>query len=309
MGNESPVYSIDEKQRSVPRTWHLSRQEIRKELLLEVLQGKTFQIPAGISIIAIIFSFLYAPVLGGYSIALGISIITGLASIGVFFWRYVIRFQHNYALKSQELFARFEAQNLYAEDQRLAANGMLEAGFSEVNAAEGLNILRSLDQEYRFVRLILKSGKEIDLLSIANLDSMVKETYFRGLSVLEDVLELERAIRFTDQAQLESEIAALQKKAAAAGALPSQQNRVDKINERIASNQERLRSVSDLQQRVEELLYQARRCEASLGKARIELVALKADTSETGVSTVIETLNKTIGRAREVQEELKKMGF
>ncbi len=307
--NDSPVQLLGKNQRSGPRKLHLSEREVRKELVLDLLQGKSFLIPVGISFIALIFAFLYAPVVGGFSIALGISIVAGLAGIAVFFWRYVIRFQHNYALKSQELVARFEEQNLYLEEQRLTANGMLEAGFSEVNATEGLNILRALDQEYRFLRLILKSGKVIDLLSISNLDSMVKETYFRGLSVLEDVLELERAIRFTDQGQLESEIAELQRKAAAAGADPSQQNRFDKINERIASNQERLRSVINLQQRVEELVYQAKRCEASLGKTRIELAALKAGASETGISAVIETLGKTIDRARDVQEELKRKGY
>ena len=57
------------------------------------------------------------------------------------------------------------------------------------------------------------------------------------------------------------------------------------------------------------LLYQAKRCEASLGKTRIELAALKVDASETGVSAVTEGLRVTIERAREVQEELKGMGY
>ncbi len=67
--------------------------------------------------------------------------------------------------------------------------------------------------------------------------------------------------------------------------------------------------VNQLKERVEELLHQANRCEASLGKTRIELAALKADASEIGVSAIIETLSKTIDRAREVQEELKQMGY
>ncbi len=297
----SPVQLLDPKQRSGLQAQQLSERQIRKELLLDLLQAKSFLIPAGVSTAALIFAFLYAPVVGGFSTGLDIFLVAVLASAAVIFWRYVIRFQHYYALKSQEMVALFEERNLYVEEQRLAANGMLEAGFSEVNAAEGLNILRALDQEYRFIRLILKSGKEIDLTSFSNLDTMVKETYFRGLSILEDVLGLERAIRFTDQARLQSEIAELQKKAAAASADPSQQGLFEKINERIASNEERLRSASNLKQRVEELLYQAKRCEAALSKARIDLAALKADASETGVSGVIETLGKTIARAEEVQ--------
>ena len=81
------------------------------------------------------------------------------------------------------------------------------------------------------------------------------------------------------------------------------------MDERIASNQERILIVGKLKRRVEALLYQAKRCEAALGKTRIELAALKADASETGVSTVIEALRKTIDRASEVQAELKQMGY
>ncbi len=304
----SPVQLLDPKHRSGHQAQHLSEGHIRTELLLEQLQTKSFLLPAGASIVALIFAFLYAPVVGGFSISLDISLVTGAAAAAVIFWRYVIRFQHHYALKSQELVARFEEQNLYMEEQRLAANGMLEAGFSEVNAAEGLNILRALDREYRFIRLILKSGKQIDLVPFSNLDTKVKETYFRGLSILEDVLGLERAIRFTDQAQLQSEIAELQRKAAAVSADPSQQGLFVKINERIGSNEERLRSASNLKQRVEELLYQAKQCEASLSKARTDLAALKTGTSESGVSGVIEALGKTIGRAGEVQLTERKEG-
>lgn len=301
--------SLDEKQLTGPRPQHLSEREIRKQLLFDLLQDKGSLIPVAIGFIALIYALLYAPALGGFFISLGVSIASVLVGVCVFIWRYVIRFRHYYALKSQELVDLFEAQNLYLEDQRLAENGKLEAGFSEINATNGLNILRALDHEYRLLRPVLSSGKEIDLLSIATLEAMVKETYFRGLSVLQDILELERAISSTDQARLQSEIAELQKKAAAAGEDPSQRERVVDINERIASNQERLVIVNKLKQRLEELLYQAKRCEASLGKTRIELAALKADASGIGVSAAIEALHKTIDRAREVQEELKQMGY
>jgi hypothetical protein len=67
--------------------------------------------------------------------------------------------------------------------------------------------------------------------------------------------------------------------------------------------------VSRLRLRVEELLHQADRCEASLSKTHIELAALKADASDVSVTSVIGTLQKTIERAKEVQAELKKLGY
>jgi hypothetical protein len=302
MARDSAGQSLDEKCLIVPRLQHLSEREIRKQLLFDLLQDKATLLPAALSVSALIYSLLFAPVLGGLQIALSIALAAAMVGGAVFIWRYGFRFQHNFALKSQELLALFEAQNLYFEEQRLLENGKLEAGFSEINATQGLNILRALDLEYRLLRPVLSSGKEMELLSASDLEARVQETYFRGLSVLQDVLELERAISTTDQAQLQSEIAALQLKAAA------QQERAGDIDERIGSNQERILIVRNLQQRLEKLLYQAKRCEAALGKARIELAAFKAGASDAGLNAVIAGMQKTIDRAREVQQELKKMG-
>jgi len=127
--------------------------------------------------------------------------------------------------------------------------------------------------------------------------------------VLQDVFELERLVRTTDNAQLQSETAELQKKAAVLRDDPEGRDRFVQVNERIQSNQERLHMLRKIKQRMEELMYQAGRCEASLGKTRIQLAALKAEASEIGVSAVTDTLRKTIDRARDVQNELKNMGY
>jgi hypothetical protein len=299
------------KQLAGPVTQPLSEREIRKQLLLDSLQDKRSLLPIALSLIALIYSLLYAPVLGGLLIGLGVAIAAGVVGSSVFIWRYVICYQQNYTLKSRELVvARFEAQNRYLADHPLVeTHALLETGLSELKAVEGLNILHALDHEYRSLGPVLNDSKETDLLSISNLEVMLNETYFRGLSVLEDVFELERAIHATDETRLHSEIAELQRKAAESRADPVQQSRAGDIDERIASNQDRIHIVSQLRQRVEELLYQARRCEAALGKTRIELVAIKTDASESGVDAVIEALRKTIDRASEVQEELKQMGY
>ena len=47
----------------------------------------------------------------------------------------------------------------------------------------------------------------------------------------------------------------------------------------------------------------------SLSRTRIELVGLQAGGSETSVNAVTETLQNTITRAKEVQEELKQLGY
>jgi hypothetical protein len=310
MAKVSSGQAMDKQSLTRPLAQYLSERVIRKQLLSDVLQDKRSLLPITLSLSALIYMLLYAPVLGGFVISLGVFLITAFTALSVFFWRYVICFQKNYARKSQELFAFYEAQNLYLEEQRMAETHIiLERGFTKINAKDGLKTLLNLDHEYKSLGPVLSSGKETDLLSISNLEAMVKETYYRGLSVLEDVFELERAIHSTDHAQLQAEISELQRKVAIAQADPSQQDRVVQITERIASDQERLYMVSKLKQRAEELLYQAKRCEASLGKTRIELATLKAEASEIEVSAVIETLRNTIDRAREVQEELKQLGY
>jgi len=310
VAEDSLDHDLDRKSVTSALTQYLSEREIRKQLLSDILQDKRFVLPIALSSTALIYSLLYAPVLGGLIISLGVFSITAFVGVAMFTWRYVICFQQNYARKSQELVALYEAQNLYLGEQRMAETHIiLERGFAKINSTDGLKTLRSLDHEYKSLEPVLNSGKETDLLSISSLEAMVKETYYRGLSVLEDVFELERAIHSTDHAQLRSEISELQEKAAAARVDPSHQGQVVLIEERIASDQERLQMVNNLKPRVEGLLYQAKRCEAALSKTRIELAVLKADASEIGVSAVIELLRKTIDRAREVQEELKQMGY
>jgi hypothetical protein len=74
------------------------------------------------------------------------------------------------------------------------------------------------------------------------------------------------------------------------------------------SHKERLELIGRLELRVDELLHQANRCEATLHQTRIELAALKADSAEASVSEVIQSLQSTISQAKEVQDEMKKLG-
>ncbi len=61
--------------------------------------------------------------------------------------------------------------------------------------------------------------------------------------------------------------------------------------------------------RVDQLLHQAGACEASLHRTRVEIAALRADSVESSVNAVIGTLRKTITQAKEVQDELKRLGY
>ena len=77
----------------------------------------------------------------------------------------------------------------------------------------------------------------------------------------------------------------------------------------LASHSQRLAMLEKLQLRVEQLLYQASRCEASLHGTRVELAAIRTGSSEATVDSVTEALRRTIHQVKEVQEELRRLGY
>ena len=64
-----------------------------------------------------------------------------------------------------------------------------------------------------------------------------------------------------------------------------------------------------LRLRAGQLLHLASRCEASLNLTRIQVVGIKTGGLESVVDAAVETLQETVRRAKEVQEELQKLGY
>ena len=144
---------------------------------------------------------------------------------------------------------------------------------------------------------------------MSHLPALVEETYRRGLSVLEDALELMRAASTPGGERLEGEIAALEREIEKAKADEGQAERLKIKEATLASHRERLDMLDRLQLRVDQLLYQAHRCEASLHHTRVELAAIRTGGSEASVDSVVEALRGTIHQAKEVQEELRRLGY
>lgn len=288
----------------------LTERKIRSQLIMDGFQDTDTLLPFALSISALIYMGLYAPVLGGFLIGLAVFILAGLTGLAVFLWRYALHYQQSYAMKSQELIDHFESENFNREEIRFKQAFIdLEKGFIEIKADDGLKVLKKLDFEFKQLQPLTTSGQELDLISLSTLNALARETYFQGLIVLDDALELERAIHSTNNLQLQFEIEALEKKVIQLKNDPMMAERQKLVEEKIDANKERLELVNKLKLRVDQLLHQASRCEASLGKTRIELAALKADASDVTVSAVTETLRRTIDRAKEVQQELKRMGY
>jgi len=185
----------------------------------------------------------------------------------------------------------------------------LEAGFSEINSSDGLSALQRLVYEYAQLQPLLDRKRASDSIGVVHITASVGETYRLGLSLLHDGLELMRAVRPSERRRLEAELPELEEKIEAARAVQSQGERVKLMQETMDSHLERLDIMQKQRLRVEKLLHLSGHCEASLHRTRMELAALRAADSELNVTEATESLRRTIDQAKEIQEELKKLGF
>jgi len=266
--------------------------------------------PFALCVLSIIYLGLFSPVLGGALVAIILLIVSALAAAGGFLWRYFILYSEEYARRLQETMDLQERERIERERAELGQlQDVLQSGFSGINSEAGASALNDLVHEYKELQPIVSRKKRTDPLSIGRISALAEETYRQGLSVLTDALDLARAIGSSGTERLETEVVDLEKEIQRLRRDESQAELLKIREATVKSHKERLGMIKDQQLRVDQLLYQADRCEASLNRTRMELAALKAESAEASVSGVIETLRGTINQAREVQEELKKLGF
>lgn len=185
----------------------------------------------------------------------------------------------------------------------------LEAGFSQIHSSDGLSALQKLVYEYAQLQPLLDRKRAADSISLVFITASLGETYRLGLGLLADVLELMRAVQPAESRRLEAEVLELETKIEAARADQSQGERVKLMEAAMRSHVERLDIMQKQRLRIEELLHLSGRCEASLHRARMELAALNAADSAMSVNDATESLRRTVEQAKEIQEELKKLGF
>ncbi len=198
-------------------------------------------------------------------------------------------------------------QHGQTELQRLKDD--IQTGFSRVNLAEGLKALQELVHEYEQLQPVLDRGSQTDPLAVAHIPALAEETYRQGLGVLAGCLDLMREIRSPNNQKLEEEAADLESQIGVMEKDDTQNERLSILKATVASHRERLSLIQQQSLRVDELLHRSDSCEASLHRTRMELAALKADNLDARVSAVTNALQSTINQAKEVQEELKKLGF
>jgi hypothetical protein len=153
------------------------------------------------------------------------------------------------------------------------------------------------------------AGRRLTFITVAHIPPLAEDACRQGLSVLEDALELMRAVDGPERERLEADTAELEREIETLREDETQAGRVILTQEKLTSHQERLNMIKQQRLRVHELLNQCGRCEASLDRTRLELAGFNADRAELSVGEVTQTLRRTIDQAKEIQEELKKSGW
>jgi hypothetical protein len=79
--------------------------------------------------------------------------------------------------------------------------------------------------------------------------------------------------------------------------------------QRLTSKRALLTRHGQARQRARDLIFEAERCASALAEARIELASVRADDTQLDADAVTQTLQETIRRVREVQDELRRLGY
>jgi hypothetical protein len=290
-----------------------SEASIKRRLRSEAVRHPATVLPLGVAVTSAIYLLLIAPTVGGDLSDIVVSALSALSGVeagGSFLWRYAFRHSQRYARKVQEVTRALEQERARLEQGEVEGHlERLNAGFAAVESAQGQEALRGLEQEFLNLQAVLEGRRDTDPLAILGVPALATETYRQGLSVLADALDLMNAGQGPNRNRLQTEIAQLAKEVESSRADESRRARIAIQEERLASHRQRLAMLDQLQVHIDQLLNQADRCEASLHRTRIELASLRAGTSKTSADSVIEALQETIRRAKEVQEELTRLGL
>ena len=283
----------------------LSEAAIKRRVRRDALKHPATLIPLALFVLFIII--LLASGIWWFIILL---IVSGIAAVGSFFWRYAIRYDQEYSRMTQEILERHDLESTergQTEVQRMRED--VQTGFSRIDSADGLKALQELVYEYEQLQPVLDRGSETDPVAVAHVPALAEETYRQGLGVLAGCLDLMREIRSPNNQKLEAEVADLEGQIGSTEGDESQAERQGILRDTLASHKERLELVKQQSLRVDGLLRQSDSCEASLHRTRIELAALKADNVDASVNSLTSALQSTINQAKEVQEELRRLGL
>lgn len=283
----------------------LPEAQIRRKTASEAVQHPATLLPLAVCVMSAIYLLLLSPIFGGALWAIVLTAISGIAATASYLYRYTKEYPRN----AREMMDRDEQERIRLERAELKQFCVrLQVGFFSIASADGVKALAELTSAYEQLQPALAQRRATDPLSASLIPALAGETYRRGLDVLSDALELMEAVHAPGGESLEKEIARLETELHTPKSGEIEAERLRLVEETLASCKERLDMLNRLQLYIDQLLYQARRCEASLHSTRIELASVRAGGSKTSVDSVVDALQRTIHQVKEVRDELERLG-
>ncbi len=291
-------------------TERLSEQSIKKQLRLDAVQHPATLLPLAVCTMAGIYLLVLSQVFGGGFRSVLVLVVSGVAAVASFTRLYVFRYAEEYAERVHQVMTFQDREADLAEQSRAAElREELQVGFTGIGSAEGLGIFFKLVGAHERLETTLSLQEGSDLASISHVPALAEETYRRGLSVLSDALELLRVVDDSSAESLKRDVVELEREIEAWTSDGAHRDRLQFREKVLASHRERLEVHEHLRSSADQLLFQAHKCEDSLHRTRIELVVIRTGTAEASVDSVTETLQRTIAQAKEVQQELRRLGY
>ena len=284
----------------------ISDAAIRRKTISDTLQHPVTLIPVAVCILSAGYLVMLSPIFGGGLGTFVLIPVSGIMAVASF----SINYPRKYLENTRELIEKLDAERRQQEEAELhELRETLQAGFLGVKSVEGIRALDELFSEYEQLHTALEQQRATDPLAVSVIPALAGETFRRGLGVLSDTLDLMNVIHTPGREKLEREIMDVEQEVAGIEDDQSQEARLKLKKEIFDSLKQRLDSLTKLQLWVEQLLYQAQRCEASLHATRIELATIRAGSTKSSVDSVVEALQERINQVKAVQDELSKMGY
>ena len=307
--NSAPKWSMS-KGPHLAAIGTLSEAAIRRQLLSDAVQHPATLLPLAVVTSSGIYLLLLPPVFGAALWAIVFLGVSSIAAASSFAWRYAFRYTEQYARRVHEVMDILVLERARLDQAEMGhLREALQSEFVSIEWTEGTKVLSGLVSEYERLQPALRSPTDTGPLSMSHIPALAQETYRRGLNIVSDALELMRAVHTPDGVRLETEIAELEKEVETSNRDGRRSERLGIKEARLLSLREKLELHNHLQLRVDQMLFQAERCEASLFSARIEIAAIKSGRSNSSVDSVVAALQRTIELVKEVQEELTGLGY
>jgi len=174
-------------------------------------------------------------------------------------------------------------------------------------ASEGAQALRGLALEFESIKALVErwTDRPPGILE-SLLPSLAEDAYRNGVSALSDALELFEETEGPAHERIVNQLAEIDERLGRNTYVDIRARHRDE--QRRDSNLRLLARHNESRQRGCDLVFEAERCTAALTEARIELASAHAGDTEVDVDAVVRSLEQTIQRVREVQDELRRLG-